>query len=143
MHTLALHCFNHLLIVYIECPQTALIGMDLSHYESRKVDVFYDNFLEIDSIDDISFADDYFQVRKFCFILVQCSRSEFTFFSKLIVLLFQPGWKFWYMGHRGWLGYACEFLLDSSNLLFQVLDKGVLFSYTTWFLWICLQPKGL
>ncbi|XP_075512004.1 uncharacterized protein At3g49140 isoform X1 [Primulina tabacum] len=46
-------------------PVTALIGMDLSHYESRKVDVFYDNFLEIDSVDDISFADDYFQVENF------------------------------------------------------------------------------
>ncbi|KAL1544916.1 hypothetical protein AAHA92_21707 [Salvia divinorum] len=42
-------------------PVTALIGMDISYYESRKMDLL-DDILDFDSGDDDLFADDYFEV---------------------------------------------------------------------------------
>ncbi|PIN11749.1 hypothetical protein CDL12_15643 [Handroanthus impetiginosus] len=43
-------------------PVTALIGMDISQYESRKMDLYDDNMLDFDAGDDVFFADDYFEV---------------------------------------------------------------------------------
>ncbi|KAK6146290.1 hypothetical protein DH2020_020159 [Rehmannia glutinosa] len=40
-------------------PVTALIGMDISHYESRKMDIYDDNIFDIDAGDDVIFVDDY------------------------------------------------------------------------------------
>ncbi|KAL8479651.1 hypothetical protein ACS0TY_026529 [Phlomoides rotata] len=43
-------------------PVTALIGMDISHYESKRMDLYDDNILDIDVGDDVFLADDYFEV---------------------------------------------------------------------------------
>lgn len=45
-------------------PVTALIGMDISYYESRKMDHYDDNILDFDAEDDDLFADDYFEVEE-------------------------------------------------------------------------------
>ncbi|KAH6770294.1 Pentatricopeptide repeat superfamily protein [Perilla frutescens var. hirtella] len=45
-------------------PVTALIGMDISHYESRKLDLYDDNILDIEAGDDDFFSDDYFEVEE-------------------------------------------------------------------------------
>ncbi|KAL8048719.1 hypothetical protein ABFS82_07G084300 [Erythranthe guttata] len=43
-------------------PVSALIGMDISHYESRKIDLYDDSISDVDSGEDIFLADDYFEV---------------------------------------------------------------------------------
>lgn len=43
--------------------------MDISYYESRKMDHYDDNILDFDAGDDDLFADDYFEVRKFSITL--------------------------------------------------------------------------
>ncbi|KAI3470121.1 hypothetical protein Pfo_026784 [Paulownia fortunei] len=43
-------------------PVTALIGMDISQYESRKMDLHDDNIFDIDAGGDVFFGDDYFEV---------------------------------------------------------------------------------